>query len=69
MRMGLIPRRERRATMQTRIVVAVLAVILLAAVILTATGGKPPSCFEDEVVMWDGDGHTLCVPLDDLTGG
>jgi hypothetical protein len=55
--------------MQTRIVVAVLAVILLAAVILTATGGKPPSCFEDEVVTWDGDGHTLCVPLDDLTGG
>lgn len=23
-------------------------------------------CFEDEVVMWNGEAHTICVPLDDI---
>lgn len=25
-------------------------------------------CFEDEVIFWTGAAHTLCVPIDNLTG-
>ena len=45
--------------------VFVLLVILLA----THTHGEPIGrrpCFEDEAVLWTGDAHTLCVPLDEL---
>lgn len=38
------------------------------AIGLTASIAAPsvPECFEDEVAAWDGDEHTVCVPLDDL---
>lgn len=25
-----------------------------------------PRCFEDSVLVWNGDGHNLCVALDDF---
>lgn len=25
-----------------------------------------PTCYEDGVLMWDGDDHTICVNIDDM---
>lgn len=49
----------------------VVTLIVLAAIGVGALAGpgSTPTCFEDEAVLWDGDEHTVCVPLDNLTGG
>lgn len=37
------------------------------AVGLFAHAASPvPTCHEDEVAAWDGQAHTVCVPIDDL---
>lgn len=57
---------------------AALATALAGVALLAATPGEHGThdpttgeyraCFEDEVVLWSGrdEGHTHCVPLDDL---
>ncbi len=39
---------------------------LLAGVLLASAHLSPPRCFEDEVIVWTGDRHDRCVPLDDI---
>lgn len=29
-------------------------------------GYDPVKCYEDEVIAWDGDAHTVCVNLDEI---
>lgn len=50
---------------------AILASLVLVVVALAAVVGQAsshPDCYEDEAIVWAGDGHDKCVPLDNLTG-
>ena len=42
------------------------AAVLLCLLALSTATPERIRCFEDEVVVWDGDAHTQCVPLDDI---
>ena len=42
------------------------AAVLLGLLALSTAAPERVRCFEDEVVVWDGDAHTRCVPLDDI---
>ncbi len=47
-------------------VVAVTLAILLAAYLGSLLAIEPTtlvSCFEDQVIVWDGTAHTICVDL------
>lgn len=54
--------------------IAGIFAMMAAIVILTGIRDRNgmdnsiPPCYEDSVLMWDGEtnGHTKCVPLDDL---
>ena len=45
---------------------ATAAAALLGLLALSTAAPERVRCFEDEVVVWDGDAHTLCVPLDSI---
>ena len=57
--------------MSERAIIAVVGFFLAAAMGIAAilAGGTSTrtGCFEDEAALWDGEAHTVCVPLDDLT--
>lgn len=42
-----------------------LAGVALTLFVLTVTDATP-SCYEDEAIVWTGDAHTDCVPIDNL---
>jgi len=43
------------------------AAALLGLLALSTAAPERVRCFEDEAIVWTGDAHTLCVPLDNLT--
>lgn len=45
---------------------AVAVLLGLLALSTTIPDETPVRCFEDEVIVWTGAGHTQCVPIDDL---
>lgn len=46
---------------------AIIALAPLVGLTVMPAGTEPaPSCYEDEVIMWTGEDHDLCVPIDTL---
>ena len=39
---------------------------LLATLALLTAQASGPTCYEDEVIVWTGEAHDACVPLDVL---
>lgn len=49
--------------------VFILALALAALVTIAAIFAphlRQPTCFEDEVIVWTGEAHDRCVPIDDI---
>lgn len=61
-RTGRTEPRALNAALGLGIVTGALAVGLIAH----TAAPTVPECFEDEVAAWDGERHTVCVPLDEL---
>lgn len=58
--------------MRRKLITVTLTVVLTGsgAVVADTVTDTETQCYEDEVIMWNGDTdtHDTCVPLDDLTG-
>lgn len=58
-------------SLTTLVAGTVVGVILATGWALLSPGGNVPDnapsidCYEDEIVAWDGDEHTVCIPINE----
>lgn len=64
-RMKVYPyEREAKETTQAGWTGFIFGLIVGMMLVIMLTAASSPNCYEDEVIVWTGETHDLCVPID-----